>query len=84
MDIGTTFDWIARVFGIAILLFMISVLIFPNWREPGEDADEPDWDWYERGRTEREMDRSGSTAQSGQVQEGGNVLTFPGHRRAHQ
>jgi hypothetical protein len=84
MDIRTLFDWVARVFGIVFLLFMVSALIFPSWREPGEDADEPDWDWYERERAQREMDRSGSTPRSGQAQEGGNVLTFPGHRRTHQ
>lgn len=34
MDIGTLFEWVARVFGLAFLVFMLLVLIIPSWHEP--------------------------------------------------
>ena len=84
MNAGILFDWMGRIFGIAFLLFILSVLIFPNWRETGDVADELPWDWYEQARANGGTEQSESTPQSRQEQAHGKVLSFSRHRRAHQ
>lgn len=40
MDVATLWDGIGRVLGIAFLVFMLWVLVFPGWRDSGGQEQE--------------------------------------------
>jgi hypothetical protein len=78
MEIGTIVDWIERIFGIAFVLFMLSVLIFPSWRERPESLSEPRADQEEPARlTEPDPDPVGDRGYA-------KLLIFPDHRRVQR
>jgi len=85
MDVGEMFDWMGRIFGIAFLLFMLSVLFFPSMRDPEDEGDD-----VTAGRAEQKLASQSLPAQpeaeslSGREPEPGTVLTFPVHRRVHR
>ena len=81
MDVGEMFDWMGRIFGIAFLLFMLSVLFFPSWRELEADPEEPR---AERSEEPAFQPQPELMSPPELEQERGTVLSFPPRRRAHR
>lgn len=78
MDAGTIFDWVGRVFGIAFLLFVLFVLMFPGESETPDDARETRVGRDGRSRSRTTFDEA-SAARDGTAPAG--VPLFSLHRR---
>jgi hypothetical protein len=83
MSVGTMFDWVARVFGFAFLLFMLYVLFFPSWREPPDDEDEQLTSWNAEAGRQTPLSEPTISAIQRPEQGHAKVVVFPVHRRTH-